>query len=246
MTFNDLPKQQRLLIYMFYYEAESGSAITMAKNGNDIIAYGISKNKNSLANMLYTLRKKGLVTEAILRNGEVAYRLTTAGQDSACHFINLYGNDIEVPEAEDSLQETKAAVVDLADLVKVVASMVAQKYGSQPKQNADDEAEVDALYEQIAELKAENEDLKRKNDEIAEKLSLKCGHLAAKVISCDGELAARDEKIANLSNSLKDALARLDRKTKQAEQLEAALSKIENSLGQMAAWTRSLKNGSSN
>lgn len=246
MTFNDLPKQQRLLIYMFYYEAESGSAITMPKNGNDIIAYGISKNKNSLANMLYTLRKKELVTEAILRNGEVAYRLTAAGQDSARHFISLYGNDIEVSEAEDSLQETEAIDVDLADLVKAVASLVAQKYDNQPKQNANDKIDVDALYEQIAKLKAENEDLKRKNDEIAEKLSLKCGHLAAKVISYDSELAARDEKIASLSNSLKDALARLDKKTKQAQQLEDALSKIENSLGQMAAWAHSLKNGSSN
>lgn len=219
MTFNDLPKQQRLLIYMFYYEAESGSAITMPKNGDNIIAYGISKNKKSLANMLYTLRKKSLVAEARLRNGDLAYLLTEDGADRAMHFINLYGRIAQAEEAKNSLQETKA--VDAAD-----------------------ETEVDALYEQIAALKAENEDLKRKNDEIAEKLSLKCGHLAAKVMSYDSELAAQDEKIANLSNSLKDALARLDEKTKQAQHLEDALSKIENSLGQMAAWTRSLKNGS--
>ena len=153
MTFNDLPKQQRLLIYMFYYEAESSSAITVPKNGDDIIAYGISKNKNSLATMLYTLRKKGFVTEAILRNGDIAYRLTAAGQDSARHFINLYGNDIEVPEAEDSLQKTEDVDADLVDLVKAVASMVAQKYGNQPKQNANDKIDVDALYEQIAELR---------------------------------------------------------------------------------------------
>ena len=153
MMFNDLPKQQRLLIYMFYYEAESSSAITVPKNGDDIIAYGISKNKNSLATMLYTLRKKGFVTEAILRNGDIAYRLTAAGQDSARHFINLYGNDIEVPEAEDSLQKTEDVDADLVDLVKAVASMVAQKYGNQPKQNANDKIDVDALYEQIAELR---------------------------------------------------------------------------------------------
>lgn len=206
MTFNDLPKQQRLLIYMFYYEAESGSAITLPKNGDDIIAYGISKNKNSLANMLYTLRKKGFVTEAILRNGDIAYRLTAAGQDSARHFINLYGNDIEVSEAEDSLQETEAVDVDWRSVAKQFADAAASFANS-----LKNPAEGNSLYKQIEQLKAEN--------------------------------AAKDEKISVLTHSLRDALQRLDKKTKQAEQLEAALNKIENSLGQMAAWTRSLKNG---
>lgn len=207
MTFNDLPKQQRLLIYMFYYEAESGNTITMAKNGNDIIAYGISKNKNSLANMLYTLRKKGLVNEAILRNGEVTYCLTAAGQDSARHFINLYGNDIEVPEAEDSLQETEAVDVDWHGIAKQFADVAASFANSLKNPTSGN-----SLYKQVEQLKAEN--------------------------------AAKDEKISVLTHSLRDALQRLDEKTKQAQQLEDALSKIENSLGQMAAWTHSLKNGS--
>ena len=213
MTFNDLPKQQRLLIYMFYYEAESGSAITMPKNGNDIIAYGISKNKNSLANMLYTLRKKGLVTEVILRNGEVAYRLTAAGQDSARHFINLYGSDIEVHEAEDSLQETKAtdADVDLVDLVKAVASMVAQKYGSQPKQKAvaTDETDVDALYEQISELRC--------------------------------TVQAKDKQIANIKNAHSQTCALLDKKTKQVEYYENVISTIEKTFADAAKWCQQIK-----
>lgn len=208
MTFNDLPKQLRLLIYMFYYEAGRGSAITMAKNGDSIIAYGISKNKNSLANMLYTLRKKGFVTEAILRNGEVAYRLTAAGQDSARRFINIYGievDDIEVPEVEDSLQKTEAA--DLHDVAKQFADACANFANS-----LKNPTRGNSLYKQVELLKTEN--------------------------------AAKDEKISVLSRSLRDALQRLDNKTKQAQQLEDALSKIENSLGQMAAWTHSLKNGS--
>ena len=207
MTFNDLPKQQRLLIYMFYYEAESGKTITMSKNGSDIIAYGISKNKNSLANMLYTLRKKELVTEAILRNGEVAYRLTAAGQDSARHFINLYGNDIEVPEAEDSLQETETADADWRGLAKQFADAAASFVNS-----LKNPADGNSLYKQVEMLKAEN--------------------------------AAKDEKISVLTRSLRDALRRLDEKTKQAQHLEDALSKIENSLGQMAVWARDLKTGS--
>lgn len=209
MTFNDLPKQQRLLIYMFYYEAESGSAITMAKNGNDILAYGISKNKNSLANMLYTLRKKGLVTEAILRNGEVAYRLTAAGQDSARHFINLYSNDIEVSKAKARLQETKADDVDWHSIAEEFAKATIGFANSLKNPTCGN-----SLYKQVELLKTEN--------------------------------AAKDEKISALSRSLRDALWQLDNKTKQAQQLEDALSKIENSLGQMAAWTHRLKNGSSN
>lgn len=213
MTFNDLPKQQRLLIYMFYYEAESGSAITMSKNGNDIIAYGISKNENSLANMLYTLRKKGLVTEVILRNGEVAYRLTFAGQASARHLIDLYGDGIEVPEAEDSLQETKAADadVDLTDLVKAVASMVAQKYGNQPKQNAvaTDETDVDSLYEQISELRC--------------------------------TVQAKDKQIANIKNAHSQTCALLDKKTKQVEYYENVISTIEKTFADAAKWCQQIK-----
>lgn len=207
MTFNDLPKQQRLLIYMFYYEAESGSAITMSKNGGDIIAYGISKNKNSLANMLYTLRKKGFVNEAILRNGEVAYQLTTAGQDSARHFINLCGNDIEVPEVKDSLQETEAVDVDWHGIAKQFADAAAKLTNSLKNPTSGN-----SLYKQVEQLKAEN--------------------------------VAKDEKISVLSHSLRDALHQLDEKTKQAQHLENALSKIENSLGQMAVWAHNLKNGS--
>jgi len=216
MTFNDLPKQQRLLIYMFYYEAESGKTITMSKNGSDIIAYGISKNKNSLANMLYILRKKGLVTAAILRNGDVAYRLTAAGQDSARHFINLYGNGIEVPEAEDSLQETEAADVDWHSVAKQFADAAASFVNSlnNPTGGSSFCNQVELLKKQVELLKAEN--------------------------------AEKDKKISALSHSLRDALQRLDEKTKQAQQLEDALSKLENSLGQMAAWTHHLKNGSSN
>ena len=215
MTFNDLPKQQRLLIYMFYYEAESGSAITMPKNGDDIIAYGISKNKNSLANMLYTLCKKGLATKAVLRNGEVAYRLTAAGQDSAHHFINnLYGNDIEVSKAEDSLQETKAADVDWHGIVEEFADAAVSFANSLKNPTCGNSLcnQVDLLKKQVELLKADN--------------------------------AAKDEKISVLTHSLRDALQRLDKKTKQAEQLEDALSKIENSLGQMAIWARDLKTGS--
>lgn len=216
MTFNDLPKQQRLLIYMFYYEAESGKAITMAKNGNDIIAYGISKNKNSLANMLYTLRKKGFVTEVILRNGEVAYRLTAVGQDSAHHFINLYGNDIEVPTAKGSLQENEAADADWREqFADAVASFVNSLNSlNNPTGGNSFCNQVELLKKQVEQLKAEN--------------------------------AEKDKKISVLNHSLRDALRRLDEKTKQAQQLEDALSKLENSLGQMAAWTHRLKNGSSN
>ena len=204
MTFNDLPKQQRLLIYMFYYEAESGSTITMPKNGDDIIAYGISKNKNSLANMLYTLRQKGFVSTSILRNGDIAYRLTAAGVDSARHFINLCTHSVEVEEAGNSLQET--VDVDWHGLAKQFAD-VAANFANSLKNPTDG----NSLYKQVEQLKAEN--------------------------------AAKDEKISVLSRSLRDALQRLDNKTKQAQQLEDALSKIENSLGQMAAWTHSLKNG---
>jgi len=216
MTFNDLPKQQRLLIYMFYYEAKSGKAITMAKNSADIIAYGISKNKNSLANMLYILRKKGLVTAAILRNGDVAYRLTAAGQDSARHFINLYGNGIEVPTAKGSLQENEAADADWREqFADAVASFVNSLNSLKNPTGGNSFCnQVELLKKQVELLKAAN--------------------------------AEKDEKISALSRSLRDALRRLDEKTKQAQQLEDALSKLENSLGQMAAWTRRLKNGSSN
>lgn len=215
MTFNDLPKQQRLLIYMFYYEAESGSAITMPKNGDNIIAYGISKNKNSLANMLYTLRKKGLVTEAILRNGDVAYRLTAAGQDSARHFISLYGNDIEVSEAEDSLQETEEQGCNVEAYAKRLEQIIVGlkdelfKLNGQPKQNADDEAEVDALYEQIAELRR--------------------------------TVQAKDKQIANIKDAHSQTCALLDKKTKQVEYYENILGTIEKTFADAAKWCQQIK-----
>ena len=217
MTFNDLPKQQRLLIYMFYYEAESGSAITMSKNGDDIIAYGISKNKNSLANMLYTLRKKGFVTEEILRNGEVAYCLTAAGQGEARHFINLYGHDIEVPKAEDSLQKTEEQGYDIEAYAKRLEQIVVGlkdelfKLNDQPKQNAvtADETEIDALYEQIAELRH--------------------------------AVQVKEEQIANIKNAHSQTCALLDKKTKQVEYYENVLSSIEKTFADAAKWCQQIK-----
>lgn len=242
MTFNDLPKQQRLLIYMFYYEAESGKAITMSKNGDDIIAYGISKNKNSLANMLYTLRKKGFVTETILRNGEVAYRLTAAGQDSARHFINLCGNDIEVHEAKDSLQETEEQCCDIAAYAKRLEQIVVGlkdelfRLNGQPKRF---DGLVKAQAKEIERLKTQIKRLETENDSL--RVSKKIVRDAA--LYFDEEKTALRNERDNLKRSLSSALADLDRKNKKIDHLEDSIDKLKVNLAKMAEWAGQLKNG---
>ena len=267
MTFNDLPKQQRLLIYMFYYEAESGKAITMLKNGDDILAYGISKNKNSLANMLYILCKKGFVTKAILRNGEVAYHLTSdgevaycltaAGQDSARHSINLYSNDIEVPETEDSLRKTEKKCCDIEAYAKRLEQIIVGlkdelfKLNDQPKQFDGlvkaQAKEIERLKAALKNAEAENDNLRVSKqmvrdaaeyfDEEKTKLRNERDSLQKSLYSIDirrKALAKENEdlsiKILALKKSLLSASADIAKKNKRIEHLEDSIDKLKCSL----------------
>ncbi len=341
MKFNDLPKQKRLLIYMFYYEAESSNAITMSKNGNDIIAYGISKNKTSLANMLYNLRKKKLVSESILKDGSFAYPLTISGQNEAKRWIERCDEGECLPGNVEQPNETKEEInVDFVSLANMFAD-AAKRFTQQPKKNNKLQKENAALVEEIEKLKydlhcakaaydyleeerdslkeinermslnmdsvnkrlaakvkeceqltsdvnnlvsacktlknerncarnechslivsmkkasdeihsmetklqalrQENEELKKKNDSIAEKLSLECGKLASKVLSYENEIEEKDNKINNLRHSLNIALSNLNDKTKHVEFLENGLEKIAANCHYMGNWAIMMKEG---
>lgn len=65
MKFDDLKKWQKLLIYMYthndMYTHNFNDAFTAAKNGDDVIKYGIVKNKNALYSMINDLREKSYI-----------------------------------------------------------------------------------------------------------------------------------------------------------------------------------------
>ena len=214
MEWNDLPKQKQLLIYMFYYEAKSGLAITMSKNGNDIIAYGISKNKNALANMLYTLCKKHVVFQTKLQDGNVAYALTTAGEEDALHWIRMCNSNAN---AGDSLQIPENANDHIAKLNAEIASL------KQKLEQA--EAEAEHLRVELKTMTDANMYLDKKKTELCVE---------------NDELAAR---LANVQQTLHERCFQLNEKAKKVEHLEDSLEKIAASCSQMGRWAITMKDG---
>ena len=94
MKFADLPKQKQLLIYMFNYECSTAFGITVSDNGDDIIAHGISKNKNSLSNMFHSLLVKHDINVNKITH---CYFLTRTGQDEAKRWIECCDEDEFLP-----------------------------------------------------------------------------------------------------------------------------------------------------
>lgn len=213
MNWNDLTYRNKLLIYMYCHERATTKALTIASCIDDAIAYGIAKDKKALSNLFYILRSGDLVESDRLLNGTTKYWLTQSGQDYAKWLIDA-NTDLKVPNFASLAQPSKTEevhVVDLAELAKELASIVAQKYGSQPKQNdaATDETDIDALYEQIVELRR--------------------------------TVQAKEEQIANIKNAHSQTCALLDKKTKLVEYYENVLSTIEKTFADAAKWCRQTK-----
>jgi archaellum component FlaC len=225
MKFNELPKQKQLLIYMFNHECSSNKPITIARMGDEIIAAGITKNKNSLANMLYNLRKKKLVSETILRDGSFVYSLTASGQDDAKYWISRCNEDEWFPGGVEQPSENEEAVgVDWASLANMFAD-VANRFAQQPTQN-------DKLQEENAALAKEVDKLK---------YDLHCATEAYNYI--EEERNSLKETIEKIRANMNAVCNALDVKTKECERLKAGLDHIANSLKKMGSWTLDIKNG---
>ena len=222
MKFNELPKQKQLLIYMFNYECSTTCGITVTDNGDDIIAHGISKNKNSLSNMLHELLVKH---EINVNKTNHCYFLTRAGQDEAKRWIERCDEDEYFPgNAEQPSENEEAVGVDWASLANMFAD-VANRFAQQPKQNDRLQKENTALAKEVDKLKYD----------------LHCATEAYKYIEEErNSLKEINEKMrANMSNICNA----LDAKTKECERLKAGLDHIANSLKKMGSWTLDIKNG---
>ena len=130
MKFNDLKKWQKLLIYMYTHNVND--MFTVAKNGDDVIKYGIVKNKNALYSMINDLREK-----AYIYNPSDGYFLT----DTGCYYCDdLYQQissycpwDIDEDEDEYSAQPNISenfAAASTNDSMKKAFESMAQSFKS--------------------------------------------------------------------------------------------------------------------
>ncbi len=234
MTWNDLTKKNKLLIYMYSHECATTKTLTIASCIDDAIAYGIAKDKKALTNLFYNLRNKGLIKSGRLLNGTSGYWLTDDGKDYAEWLIDE-NTDLEVPNFASLPQPSKtekARMIDIDGLVKMFADIVTQSYGAQPKQNENADAsspvknapdEIDNIVdkpkktidygneEEIVRLRIENADLK--------------------------------EQIARKQEYQQNTAAELDKKTKECEHLKNGYDRLSSALEQLCGWIDSLKRG---
>ena len=109
MMFEDLTKQQQLLIYMFNRECSDPEyPFIVSYDADDVIGYGITKNKNSLRNMLVQLENKHFIFgQRQKADNTVEWWMTKNGCYEARRLQNLCdGNDEElIQEDEDSISD---------------------------------------------------------------------------------------------------------------------------------------------
>lgn len=268
MEFNDLPKQKQLLIFMLNREVSTNSPFTLASCGDEVIANGISANKNSLANMLYTLCQKKHIEKIPLANGSCGYLLSEDGEDEAEYWMAQCDSDMEAPESIDSLCKTEEHDFNSEAYAKLLEQGIKDvlfKLNCKPKQY--DEL-VKAQAKEIERLKAMVKDVEAENDSLrfSEKMARdNAACLAEQKVALENErdnlqksfysideqhraLAKENEelstKVAILKKSLESTLADLDSKNKKIEHLEDSIDKFKHSLTEMAEWVGQMKNGS--
>ena len=266
MEFNDLPKQKQLLIFMLNREVSTNSPFTLASCGDEVIANGISANKNSLANMLYTLCQKKHIEKIPLVNG-YGYLLTTDGEDEAEYWMAQCDSDMEAPESIDSLCKTEEHDFNSEAYAKLLEQGIKDvlfKLNCKPEQY--DEL-VKAQAKEIERLKAIVKEVEAENDSLrfSEKMARdNAACLAEQKVALENErdnlqksfydineqhraLAKENEdltaKVAIIRQSLSSALADLDKKNKKIEHLEDSIDKLKYNLTKMAEWAGQMKNG---
>lgn len=112
MSFDELPKWKRLLVFMYTKEnANEGCATFMPGCADEIVSLGITKNKKSLHSMLYDLQAKKLIE----CNFNGYYYLTQDGLDIAnacqkeiddevCDVFGFPKDDIDDDSADEQPQ----------------------------------------------------------------------------------------------------------------------------------------------
>lgn len=272
MKLNDLPKQKQLLIFMLNREASTSIPFTIAGRGDEVIANGISANKNALANMLYTLCQKKHLEKIPLEHGSCGYLLSEDGQDEAEYWMAQCDNDKEAPESTGSLRKTEESSRDIEayakhlELEQIITGLKDEllRLNYQPKQSDElvkaQAKEIERLKAMVKEIEAENDSL-RSSEKMArynvarlaeQKVALENerDHFKKSFYSIDEQLRALAKenedltvKTAIIRQSLSSALADLDKKNKKIEHLEDSIDKLKYNLTKMAEWTGQMKNG---
>ena len=128
MKFNDLKKWQKLLIYM--NECNDNDTFTVAQNGDDIIEYGIVKNKNALYSMINDLHEKSLIY-----NPGDGWLLTNNGCDYCDDLYQQingdcpWNTDEDEYSAQPNISENSAAA-STDDSMKTAFESMAQSFKS--------------------------------------------------------------------------------------------------------------------
>lgn len=145
MKFNDLKKWQKLLMYM-YMNVHVNDSFTVAKNGDDVIKYGIVKNKNALYSMISYLCENSyiynpgdgylLTIDSYYYCGDLHQQISSCypwerDEDEYPAQPNISGNST-TKSTDDSM---KAAFESMAQSFKSMAQAFNNNVGTAAEQN---------------------------------------------------------------------------------------------------------------
>lgn len=113
MTFDQLKKEAKLLIFMSNREASTGGKpITLSEDADEIIAEGVTKSRRSLYTMLAKLRRDNLV--ANIDRG--CWTLTVRGRVAASQWMNKC-------DAPGNEEDESTGFFCMGDLIKRVTAL---------------------------------------------------------------------------------------------------------------------------
>lgn len=108
MNIDDLPKNRQLLIFMMNRINSCNESFTVADDGYDVVAFGITKNAKSLSSMLQSLANKGLIEQG----GHANWFLTDLGETEATYWQKKCDEDDEDDDEDGTMDVFATSKID--------------------------------------------------------------------------------------------------------------------------------------
>lgn len=219
MKQNKLTKRDKILIYIlkqnFY-----GYDFSFKDFSNAMVALGYAATKNALSNAISNLVDSGF----LVRDYSNKIFLTAPGEARARHLVNYCMSQSDwakIPVGPELSKNNEINKIDGTSSSK------------------DLEVEIAKLKEENKNLKLDLDDINRKYANILKSMK----DVEHNNFQLAKMLDSKKEIIDNLSRSLSETYAKLDKKNKENEYLTDILEKKLDAEKKMVAWTESIING---